>query len=214
MVRQINQNQIWKKKFRFNKFTAVISLIIILFLIISISGCSSLKIGNYNIDIKHVNSTDTINNTDIKKSTITSEERIKNNSSNEISETILSITDKLSKCGKTLTSEQCDYWIENNINNKYVTWSGTIEDVRDGIVFIIVKNSGIKRLDNSMSDAHVSLYDIKKDELLKLNKGDNIVFKGKINIREIMSMNYYSSWTSMIEGANIDGISLHDSKII
>ncbi len=130
-------------------------------------------------------------------------------SSNDIiSETVSSITDKLiGDYGETLTKEQADYWVENSINNKYVRWSGTVSDVRDGVVYVSIaykfpsgSSGGVKTyVDNG---ANVKLYDIRKDEILKINKNDNIKFTGKINIRkDYTPLNgYYESWIMMLNG--------------
>lgn len=160
------------KKIKFNNSITVILLILILLLIISISGCSSLKIGDYNINIEHVNSTDTINNTDIKKSTITSEERIKNNF---ISETHDDIINKFDECYRTLTTLQCKEWLKS-YNGKYVKWNGIIYDVTANTVIVD---------SNKASVGSITLYDIPKEKLLKLNKDDKITFTGKIVIENV-----------------------------
>lgn len=147
-------------------------------------------------------------------------------SNNEISDTITSISDKLLgiSCSSPngldspkLTTEQCDYWVENNINNKYVTWQGTISNVKDGIVYVSVNYQMPNGLNKDRS-AIVKLYDIRKDEVLKYNIKDNIQFIGKINIERGIYNSYYMSWTTMInhyDGLDIfKGIELHDSKII
>lgn len=134
----------------------------------------------------------------------------------EISETLSEIADKVmgdcvSGIGGTLTTEQCDYWVENNINNKYVNWSGTVSDVRDNIVFVFVdyKNpSGIvgTRTYSDIS-ATVELHDIKKDELININKNNKIQFVGKINIKRFENM----FGTGMY---SLSYIKLYDVKII
>lgn len=146
-------------------------------------------------------------------------------SNNEISETVSSITDKLiGDCGSrnTLTTEQCDYWVENNINNKYVSWSGIVSDVRDGVVYVNVDYkfpSGSNGRVNTYADASaiIALHDINKDKLININKNNNIQFTGKINIKKdyYMLPGYYNSWIAMTSIGGIMGhVDLYDSKII
>ncbi|CAG1007057.1 MAG: hypothetical protein OIN86_16360 [Candidatus Methanoperedens sp.] len=146
-------------------------------------------------------------------------------SNNEISETVSSITDKLiGDCGSrnTLTTEQCDYWVKNNINNKYVSWSGIVSDVRDGVVYVNVDYkfpSGSNGRVNTYADASaiIALHDINIDKLINTNKNNNIQFTGKINIKKdyYMLPGYYNSWIAMTSNGGIMGhVDLYDSKII
>lgn len=145
-------------------------------------------------------------------------------SNNEISETITSISDKLlgSSCSSPngydapqMTTEQCDYWVENSINDKYVRWSGTVSNVKDGIVYVSVNYKMPNGLNRDRSTI-VALYDISKTEVLNINNKDNIQFSGKINIEKGIYNSYSTSWEIMINGGMPlgKGLELYNSKII
>ncbi|MFZ3383105.1 MAG: hypothetical protein WA144_04190 [Candidatus Methanoperedens sp.] len=134
-------------------------------------------------------------------------------SNNEIPDTISSITEKLlGDCNGKLTTQQCDYWVENSINNKYVRWSGTVSDVKDGVVYVNVNFEG-----KFSGVATVALYDIPNEKLMDINIGSNIQFTGKINIKKDYSMipGYSNSWILMTSDGGILGhVDLYNSKII
>ncbi|MDO9097812.1 MAG: hypothetical protein Q7U60_06800, partial [Candidatus Methanoperedens sp.] len=120
MVRQINQNQIWKKKFRFNNSAAVISLIIILFLIISMSGC-----------LEKLNPVSSANNADLNKNITIKKEQPKEILLKSYDDIYVELNNfkKFSEtdCINKLTQLQCDNkieeyvtYIKNNINGHYV----------------------------------------------------------------------------------------------
>ena len=143
--------------------------------------------------------------------------------SNEISETISDISDKLlGDCGNRniLTTEQCDYWVENNINNKYVKWNGIMNNIKDGNIYVDVKfKSPSYRIggENIYIDksATIVLHGISKNELLNINKNKNIQFTGKLYIKKnyYAIPGYYNSWLMMTSGVT-GQVDLYDSKII
>lgn len=210
------------KKIKFNKSITVMLLIIILLLIVSISGCSSLKIGDYNINIEHVNSTDTINNTDIKKTTITPEERIKNNFISETYDEIyvnLLLFDKFSQteCITKLTQLQCNEerknhteWLRKNINNHYISLIGKIinvgRDSHTGLTVAYVKLIGYEDVPDSQH--LITLHDISKDKLIKLNKNEIIDFTGKITELDKGMTGIIGNW-KRLELYNVDIIGIN-----
>lgn len=95
---------------------------------------------------------------------------------------------KLNRVGdfsRNLTDLQYSNYVKNNINNHYVKWSGEIENVGrepiDNSMIAYVKISGFNEFKKyQWTVSGVELYDIPEEELIKLNKGDKILFTGKI----------------------------------
>jgi hypothetical protein len=122
-------------------------------------------------------------------------------SKNIIPETYEDITNKFkNECGNTLTTAQCDDWVENHINGNYVRWNGEVKDVRNEIVYVRI-------IDGKSFDAFrpfgIGLHDINKEELMKLKPKENIRFTGKINIEKHPTTgSYYDSWLDGLYGFN------------
>jgi hypothetical protein len=132
-------------------------------------------------------------------------EKQNTSSKNIISESYQGITNKFeNECGTTLTTAQCDDWVENHINGNYVRWKGVIVDVRNDVVYVA---------ETSATDySNVALYDVSKEELMKLNPKENIVFTGKINLKKDPTFGYKGTWDDSI---NLRGtINLYDATII
>lgn len=162
------------------------SIILSIFILgIVFSGCID-SINNKKIDVNSINDT---KNVTIKKE---QPKEILLKSYDDIYVELYSF-DKFSvtDCVTKLTKLQCDdkrkehvNYVRNNINGHYVKWSGEIVDVgRDPYSYSMiayVKISGFNKFEKYQWIAEVMLYDIPKEKLIKLNKGDKILFTGKI----------------------------------
>jgi hypothetical protein len=126
-----------------------------------------------------------------------------------ISETIDDINIKIKNCG---TTAQCDDWFENQINNNYVRWFGTISDAGDNLLFVAVDyiNAGTRQ-------TIVVLHDIDKKDLLKFNKGDKVQFIGKIKMKRTEWSNRVSYGTTSslryTGGLDFTGVHLYNTEI-
>lgn len=84
----------------------------------------------------------------------------------------------LQDCSRSKTTIQCDEFVNNNINGKYVRWSGKILDVKENE--IIVSGYSIQ----------ISIPETRKEELSKYNKGDTVTYTAKIYVKKNMVLGY------------------------
>lgn len=141
-------------------------------------------------------------------------------SKNVIPETFDDIATKFEECGKTMTTAQCDDWIQNHINGNYVRWNGVVSDVRGDVIIVKVEWKDMRggyctKETPCIDKKSIILHDVIKEELLKLKPNENIRFTGKIN--EFIVLNnlwvknkHRESWVNDVTGSHID---LYDVNI-
>ena len=140
-------------------------------------------------------------------------------SKNIIPDTFDEIATKFEECGTTMTTAQCDYWVENHINGNYVRWNGVVSDVRGDVIIVKVewKNmlGGYCTKETPCTQyKSITLHDVNKEELLELKPNENIRFIGKINKFMVLDLwvknKHHESWVNDVMGSNID---LYDVNI-
>lgn len=137
---------------------------------------------------------------------------------NIINFTAIDITKKLIiECGSTLTTNQCDDWVENQLNNKYVNWSGTVSDVKGDLVYVQYQPKDLI-IDKTRygSSLDIVLHDIDKNKLMQLQRGQSIRYIGMIKPEKIEGLfngdkSYKNWWKDKTESGELN---LYDSEII
>lgn len=86
-----------------------------------------------------------------------------------ISNNIEDLSQKLKECTK-LTTIQCDEFVNNNINGKYVRITGSIIDVRNNEIIVTFNPTFIS----------TTITELDTNKLMKYNKGDIITYTSRI----------------------------------
>ena len=106
-------------------------------------------------------------------------------SKNIIPETFNEIATKFTECGTSMTTAQCDYYIENHINGNYVRWNGVVSDVRGDVIIVKEEWNYLGGYCTKEKPCtlyrSITLHDVNKEELMKLKPNENIRFTGKID---------------------------------
>lgn len=138
-------------------------------------------------------------------------------SKNIIPETFDDIATKFRECGKTMTTAQCDDWIENHINGNYVRWNGVVSDVKGDVIIVKVPYSFFGGVCAPCTEhKSITLHDVNKEELLKLKPDENIRFTGKINkfkLANLMVTNrHYASWVGVVGSIDLYDVNIEQGE--
>lgn len=140
------------------------------------------------------------------------------NDRNIVNFTVIDLTKKLIiECENTLTTYQCNDWVENHLNNKYVNWNGIVGDVKEELVYVQYQPKSAIIINNTIYGfpPSIILYDIEKDKLIQLQKGQSIKYIGMIKPEKIEGIfdknkSYRNWWRSKIEMGKLN---LYNSEI-